>query len=72
MCPHLPVAVEVVPEGRGAALGPQRDAEVREDGGAALLHLRHVHQQRRDPVTCRGPVNNIYKIHLSSLLFKLK
>ena len=50
----LPVAVEVVPEGRRASLWPERDAEVGEDGGTSLLHVRHVHQQGRYPVACNN------------------
>ena len=47
----LPVLVEVVPERRRPLLGPERDPEAGEDGGPALLHLRHVHQKGRDSVT---------------------
>ena len=39
------VAVQVVPEGRGRLLGPEGDAEMREDGGATLLHLRELEKE---------------------------
>ena len=35
----LAVLVEVVPERRRPLLGPERDAEARKHGGAALLHV---------------------------------
>ena len=47
----LPVLVEVVPEGSGALLGPEGDAELGEDGGAALLHVARVDEQGGDTVT---------------------
>ena len=47
----LAVLVEVVPERRRPLPGPEGDAEAGEDSGTALLHVRHVHQQGRDPVT---------------------
>merc|ERR550525_484312 len=46
----LAVPEEVVPEGGGAALGPQRHPHLREDGGTAVVHVRHVGQPRRDAV----------------------
>ena len=41
----LAVAVQVVPEGRGRLRWPEGDAEVREDGGATLLHLRELEKE---------------------------
>ena len=46
----LAVPEEVVPEGRRAALRPQRHSHLREDGRAAVVHVRHVRQPRRDAV----------------------
>ena len=46
----LAVLEEVVPEGRRAALRPQRHPHLREDGGAAVVHVGHVRQPRRDAV----------------------
>ena len=46
----LAVLEEVVPEGRRAALRPQRHSHLREDGGAAVVHVGHVRQPRRDAV----------------------
>merc|ERR1719350_2137742 len=48
----LTVAVQVVPERGRTSLGPERDPEVGEDGGPSLLHVRHVHQEGGNPVTC--------------------
>ena len=48
----VPFAVgeQVVPEGHGALLRLEREAEVREHCVAAKLHVGLVHKQGRDPV----------------------
>ena len=46
----LAVPKEVVPKGRRAAFRPQRHSHLREDGRAAVVHVRHVRQPRRDAV----------------------
>ena len=46
----LAVPEEVVPEGRRAALRPQRHSHLREDGRAAVVHVGHVCQPRGDAV----------------------
>ena len=42
--------MEVVPEDGRALLGPQSDAQMWEDGGAALVDVGLVEEPRRDPV----------------------
>ena len=46
----LAVPKEVVPKSRRAAFWPQRHSHLREDGRAAVVHVRHVRQPRRDAV----------------------
>jgi hypothetical protein len=49
----LAVGVQVVPEGGRALARPQRDAQLGEDGGAAQLHVRGVHEEGGDAIA--GP-----------------
>ena len=46
----LSVPVQVVPEDGRALPGPEPDAQVREDGGPAQVHVRLVEQPGGDPV----------------------
>ena len=46
----LAVLKEVVPKGRRSAFRPQRHSHLREDGRAAVVHIRHVRQPRRNAV----------------------